>query len=92
VNALGQDSIFLIDEGSAALGGASYTGGGSWALRRIAMAVMKREPMGLGDVKFYTAAGFWLGLNPDAAALFLIVSGACSIVFFVDLEKENGRG
>jgi leader peptidase (prepilin peptidase)/N-methyltransferase len=89
-NAAMNGSSFFMDKGSVALGGVILYGAGSWLLRQAAMAVMKREPMGLGDVKFYAAAGFWLGLSADRAALFLIVSGLCSIIFSLIWKKKTG--
>jgi len=46
--------------------------------------------MGMGDVKFYAAAGFWLGLNIDAAILFMLVSGLSGVVFALAWKKRTG--
>lgn len=86
-----QPATFFIQAGSAALSGVVIYGGGSLLLRAIGMAVMKREPLGFGDVKFYAAAGFWLGMSADAAVLFLIVSGLLGVVFTLLWKKRTGQ-
>lgn len=63
-----------------AAGGVVLYGFGSWALRFIFMHIMKREPMGLGDVKFFAAAGVWLGLSAEKLAIFLLLSGLSGVV------------
>lgn len=90
VNAFIDGPSFLLDKGATALGGSFLYGAGSLLLRQIAMMVMKREPMGLGDIKFYAASGFWLGLDPNAAAVFLTVSGMFSVIFSLAWKKKTG--
>ncbi len=81
---------FFLEKGAPAAGGTALYGLGSLLLRQGAMRVMKREAMGLGDVKFFAAAGFWLGLSADAAALFMIVSGMSGIVLALIWKKRTG--
>jgi leader peptidase (prepilin peptidase)/N-methyltransferase len=93
VNALLADSPldFILGKGVGAVGGSLLYGVGSLLLRQGAMAVMRREAMGIGDVKFYAAAGFWLGLNAAAAALFMVVSGFSGIVVALLWKKRTGE-
>ena len=52
---------------------------------------MKREAMGLGDVKFFTVAGFWLGLNANAASTLMMVSGVSGIALALIWKKRTGE-
>jgi leader peptidase (prepilin peptidase)/N-methyltransferase len=81
---------FLLGKGAAAAGAALLYGFGSLLLRQAVMFMMKREPLGMGDVKFYAAAGFWLGLNIDAAVLFMLVSGLSGVAFALVWKKRTG--
>ncbi|MBU6476268.1 MAG: prepilin peptidase, partial [Alphaproteobacteria bacterium] len=81
---------FLAARGMPALGGAAVYGGGAWLLRQGAGAALKREALGMGDVKFFAAAGLWLGLNAAAASLLMIVSGAAGIVLALLWKKSSG--
>lgn len=58
--------------------GAAIYGGVAWGLRAAFGWLMKREPLGLGDVKFFAAAGLWLGFELFPA--FLMLSGIGGIV------------
>ncbi len=70
---------FILAKGGIALGGAVLYGVAALALRQAVMLAVKRESMGLGDVKFFAAAGFWLGADLDAAALFMTIAGLCGV-------------
>lgn len=67
---------FIMEKGMHALGGTLFYGLGSLALRQAGAFFLKREPLGLGDVKFFAVAGFWLGSSVEALGWFLILSGA----------------
>lgn len=82
---------FLNDHAPEAFGGSLVYGLGSLALRQGAQAVLKREAMGLGDIKFFAAAGFWLGLNPDAAAMLMIISGVSGTIMALGWKKATGE-
>lgn len=81
----------LIGRGGDALAGMLIYGLGSLLLRQVMMRIMRREPMGLGDVKFYAVAGFWLGLDPDAASVFLLVSGFSGVVIALIWKRATGQ-
>lgn len=49
----------------------------SWSLRLLVSFFLRRESMGWGDVKFFAAAGAWIGM--EALPLFLILSGGVGI-------------
>lgn len=51
----------------------------SAAVRWLGARVLGREPMGLGDVKFFAAAGMWLGPDVMTLATFMILSGLTGI-------------
>ncbi|MFH1157887.1 MAG: prepilin peptidase [Pseudomonadota bacterium] len=87
----GSPLIFFMEKGVAALGGALLYGLGALLLRQGVMRTMKREPMGLGDVKFFAAAGFWMGISAYAAALFMIVSGVSGIILSSIWKKRTGE-
>lgn len=61
-------------------GGVLLYGLGSWGLRFVMMKLVKREPMGLGDVKFFAAAGVWLGMDAQKLAIFLLLSGVLGVL------------
>jgi len=48
-------------------------GGVAWALGWSMQKVLKKDALGMGDVKFFAVAGLWLGLT--ALPAFLILSG-----------------
>jgi leader peptidase (prepilin peptidase)/N-methyltransferase len=82
---------FLAAKGGLSIGGTLVYGFGSLLLRQVAMMILKREPMGLGDIKFFAAAGFWLGLDANAASLFMIFSGVIGIVLAMIWKKKTGE-
>lgn len=51
----------------------------AWGLRAGGGALIGREALGLGDVKFFGAAGVWLGLG--GLPFFLLASGLFGVVF-----------
>lgn len=73
------------------LAGAAAWGLGSLLLRQGAQALLKKEAMGLGDVKFFAAAGFWLGLNPEAAAVLMVVAGVSGTLMALGWKKATGE-
>lgn len=93
VNATLNDAFltFFMEKGVGAFGGVVFYGLGSFLLRQVVMIAMKREPMGLGDVKFFAAAGFWIGISADAAALFMIVSGVSGIILSTIWKKHTSE-
>jgi leader peptidase (prepilin peptidase)/N-methyltransferase len=82
---------FIMEQGAPAFGGMLLYGLGSLLLRQTAQVIMKREAMGLGDIKFFAAAGFWLGFNANAAATLMIVSGLSGIILALIWKKRTGE-
>ena len=75
-----------------ALGGALAFGLFSYLLRAVFMWRMKREPMGMGDVKFFAAAGMWIGIyNIESAVHFLFLSGFFGIILALLWKKIKGE-
>jgi len=91
--ALGALGIILapMSDFATVAGGIAIYGLGSLALRAVAMKIMKREPMGLGDVKFFAAAGVWLGLSLERAATIMIVAGLSGIILSLIWKKRTGE-
>lgn len=77
----------LLGIAGAAAGGVLAYGLGSLALRQVFLLVMKKDALGLGDVKFFAAVGIWLGLDPDAMAWFLMLSGLFGVVLALVWRK-----
>lgn len=71
---------FLIARGGESLAGAVLYLAVSLALRYGVMAALKKDPLGMGDIKFFAVAGFWLGLNPDSGAYLMMASGLSGVV------------
>jgi len=76
--------------GQAVLAAALY-GGLSWGLRFLFLKLMGKEALGLGDVKFFAAAGVWLGLSPDSLAAFLMLSGVFGVVIALAWRKMTNE-
>jgi leader peptidase (prepilin peptidase)/N-methyltransferase len=74
-----------------AFGGLLLYGLASLALRQGVMAVLKREPLGLGDVKFFAASGFWLGPGLEDFAHYLILSGVTGTCLALVWKKLHGE-
>lgn len=91
VLALGAAAFALGDPGAAgleaALAGACLYGGASWLLRFAFLKIKQREALGLGDVKFFFAAGFWLGTDLMTAALFMLLSGGLGVALALAWKK-----
>lgn len=81
---------FMADHAGAGWGFLIY-GGGAFVLRQAGQMVLKREPLGLGDVKFFSAAGFWLGLNAEAAATFLVLAGGIGTALALFWRRMTGE-
>lgn len=60
------------------VGGALVYAALVWGLALVMRLVLKREAMGMGDVKFFGAAGLWLGLS--YLPWFMMVAGASGVV------------
>ena len=71
---------FILQQGIESLAGAAVLGGGALLLRHAGSIFIGREPLGLGDVKFFAAAGFWLGLDAYAFAIWFFLSGVFGVV------------
>jgi leader peptidase (prepilin peptidase)/N-methyltransferase len=65
-------SLVLQDVWDGLAGGVGY-GAFAWILTLVMNRVLKKEAMGFGDVKFFAAAGLWLGLSQ--LGTFCILSG-----------------
>lgn len=65
--------------GLMSLAGAVVYAGLSAGLRWVVGRMLGREPMGLGDVKFFAAAGMWLGPDITVLANFMMASGLVGI-------------
>lgn len=55
-----------------------FAAGLLWVVRAIFTKILKREAMGMGDIKFTAAAAIWLGINN--LPLYLIIGGTLGIV------------
>lgn len=75
-NTLSAEKIILIEY---ILGGAVLYAALSWLLGFIMTKFLKKEAMGFGDVKFFAAAGIWLGLSK--LHIFMIASGIIGVLF-----------
>ena len=71
---------FITDQAESAVGGMALYAAVAFILRQGCMAVLKKDPLGWGDIKFFGAAGFWLGANLETFSHFLLVSGLTGVV------------
>ncbi len=78
---------FLDDHTLNIVGGFLIYGLGSLALRHGATLVLKREAMGLGDIKFFAAIGVWLGSSLETLSWFLFMSGIIGVIFAIVWKK-----
>lgn len=85
-----EDFSFIGEQLPGMVAGACMYALAAWLLRALVTRLVKREAMGWGDIKFFAAAGLWLGLNPDASVLFLLASGLSGIVLALALGKRLG--
>lgn len=72
------------------LGGAALYGVFAYALGWITSKVLNKPALGMGDVKFFAAAGLWLGISQ--LATFCILSGVLGVVlglFWQKIKKET---
>jgi leader peptidase (prepilin peptidase) / N-methyltransferase len=84
-------ATFFIEHIGPAFGGLFLYGAGSFALRQGMMLALKKEALGLGDVKFFAAAGFWLGHALEPLALLLTVAGCCGVIVSLVWKKTRGE-
>lgn len=82
---------FMFENITEPVGGLVMYGGGFAVFRLIAQWIMKREPMGLGDIKFFAAAGIWLGTSLDRMAMFLFLSGVSGVILALIWKKATGE-
>lgn len=61
----------------------------AWALGRFMAFALKKEALGMGDVKFFAVAGLWLGFW--ALPAFCVVSGLAGIVFALIWRRRTGK-
>ena len=61
----------------------------SYALGMIMKWRLKRDALGLGDVKFFGVAGLWLGLSE--IAMFCMMSGILGIILAVIWKAKTGQ-
>lgn len=87
---LGADDMraYIMEYAPRMLAGVLIYGGMAWGLRAIFGWLMKREPLGLGDVKFFAAAGLWLGF--ELLPAFLMISGVGGIVLGLIWRAATG--
>jgi prepilin signal peptidase PulO-like enzyme (type II secretory pathway) len=88
---LGIFYIFVFDPFriEIALMGAVLYAGLLWVTGWIMRALLKKEAVGFGDVKFFAVAGLWLG--PWMLPFFLCLSGVAGVVFGL-IWKSMRRG
>jgi leader peptidase (prepilin peptidase)/N-methyltransferase len=66
------------------LGGFIYAGV-AWLLGWLMSAILKKDALGMGDVKFFAAAGIWLGLMNLSA--FCMLAGLVGVLFALGWQR-----
>lgn len=74
----------------AGIGMVAY-GAGSALLRAVFALILKKESLGLGDVKFFAASGLWLGTAVEAAPLYLMIAGASGVILALIWRRLTGE-
>lgn len=69
--------------------GAALFGGISWVLERVMTKLLNKPSMGFGDVKFFAAAGLWLGAGQ--AGNFMLISGLGGVLISVLWKMYRGE-
>jgi prepilin signal peptidase PulO-like enzyme (type II secretory pathway) len=75
---------------SGAAAAAAY-GLGSFALRAAMQAILKKDPLGFGDIKLFAALGVWVGLSLENLAYLAMLCGGGSLLiglFWRRLSKD----
>lgn len=71
------------------LAGAAVFAGIAWLTGFILSRILKADVLGMGDIKFFGAAGVWLGI--ELLPEFFICSGFLGIVFGTLWQMKTGR-
>ena len=74
----------------AKLGGGVLFAGMAWGIGLLMTFLLKKDSLGFGDVKFFGAAGLWLGAG--ALPFFMIVSGFAGVLwgaFYIVVLKKK---
>lgn len=79
---------FAVGDLLAAVAGAALAGGLAYAVRLAFLRLRGRDALGFGDVKFFAAAGLWLGLA--GVPVFLVVSGLVGTGFALLWRRLGG--
>ncbi len=74
-NYVSNDGYYALDY----IGGAFVYALFSWGIGVLFTKLLKKDALGLGDVKFFGVAGVWLGVS--ALSHFLILSGGLAVLF-----------
>lgn len=82
---------FILAAVPSYIGAAILYGFGCYALRAGAMAVLKKDPMGWGDIKFMAAIGGWIGFRIDALSDIMLAAGLSGIVLAVIWKRISGE-
>jgi leader peptidase (prepilin peptidase)/N-methyltransferase len=70
-------------------GGTIIFGGAAWLLAIVMEKALKKEALGFGDVKFFAAAGIWLGL--PLLGYFCILGGMAGVILAIIWKKITGN-